>query len=331
MIAQLMPSIEKVRLVSSGTEAVMSAIRVARGFTGRDKVLKFDGNYHGHSDGLLSNAGSGVATFDLPGSAGVPVNLTKDTVTVPYNDINAVRLALGSHPDEFACVIVEPVAANMGVVPPKAGFLADLKEETTRRNILLIFDEVITGFRLSSGGAQCLYGIAADLTCLGKILGGGLPLAAYGGRSDVMDTVAPVGPVYQAGTLSGNPVAVAAGIAMLEEIIIRPNLYVDLECKMDRLAQSIAEAARRSKVPFTINRVGSIMTLFFTPHDVTDYTTAKSADTAMYSRYFKLLLDGGVYTAPSQFEASFVSFAHTEDDFDFTSNAVNNAFQSLMR
>jgi glutamate-1-semialdehyde 2,1-aminomutase len=329
-ITKMMPSIEKVRLVSSGTEAVMSAVRASRGFTKRDKILKFAGNYHGHSDSLLSHAGSGVATFDLPGSAGVPQNLILDTVTVPYNDIDSVREALDAYPNEFACVLVEPVAANMGVVPPKAGFLAALRAETLSRQIVLIFDEVITGFRLSISGAQGFYDISPDLTCLGKIIGGGLPLAAYGGRSDIMDTVAPVGPVYQAGTLSGNPLAVAAGIEVLKLIESNPNLYVELDRKMSIIADEAAIAANRQGVHFTINRVGSLMTLFFTPHDVTNYEHAKTSDTGLYARYFKLLLDGGVYLAPSQFEAAFVSYAHSEDDLLFTCNVISNAFTNLL-
>ena len=330
-ICRLVPSIEKVRLVNSGTEAVMSAIRAARGFTGRDKVLKFEGNYHGHSDGLLSNAGSGVATFDLPGSAGVPANLTRDTITVPYNDIDLVCDALDAHPGEFACIIVEPVAANMGVVPPKAGFLAALRDECTSREIVLIFDEVITGFRLSSSGAQGVYDIDADLTCLGKILGGGLPLAAYGGRAEIMDSVAPVGGVYQAGTLSGNPLAVAAGIEMLKLIESRPNLYVELNRKMGILEDFISESANRHDVPFTVNRVGSIMTLFFTPHDVTDYQSAKTSDTQLYARYFKSALDAGLFLAPSQFEAAFVSYAHTEDDLVQSSTIIDRALSQLLK
>jgi len=328
-ISQFVPSIQKVRLVNSGTEAVMSAVRAARGFTGRDKILKFEGNYHGHSDGLLSNAGSALATFDLPGSAGVPQNLTRDTLTVPYNDIDGVRDVLNAFPNEFAAILVEPVAANMGVVPPKAGFLAALREETAARGTLLIFDEVISGFRLSRSGAQGMFDVTPDLTCLGKILGGGLPLAAYGGRADVMDSVAPVGPVYQAGTLSGNPLAVAAGLEVLKLIESKPNLYVELDRKMDRLADAAAESAVRYGIPFTINRVGSIMTLFFTKNDVTNYQLAKHSNTELYSRYFKILLDAGVYLAPSQFEASFVSLAHTEDDLLFTSDAVNSAFSQL--
>ncbi len=324
-IVDMVPSIQKVRLVNSGTEAVMSAVRAARGYTGRDKVLKFEGNYHGHSDGLLSNAGSGIATFDMPGSAGVPANLTRDTITVPYNNIDAVKLALDAHPGEFACILVEPVAANMGVVPPKPGFLAALRAESIKRGVLLIFDEVITGFRLSSSGAQGYFGIQADLTCLGKILGGGLPLAAYGGRADIMDSVAPMGPVYQAGTLSGNPLAVAAGIEVLNLIASQPDLYRQLDNKMSKLEELTAEAARSAGTPFTINRVGSIMTLFLTGKPVADYADAKSSNTELYSKYFRLLLDRGVYLAPSQFEAAFMSTAHTDDDIVLTANAVKEA------
>jgi len=328
-ITRLIPSIHKVRLVNSGTEAVMSAIRTARGFTKRDKVLKFDGNYHGHSDSLLSSAGSGMATYDLPGSAGVPQNLTRDTITVPYNNIDAVVQALDAHPNEFACVIVEPVAANMGVVPPNAGFLAALRQETVKRGVLLVFDEVLTGFRLSRSGAQGFFGIEPDLTCLGKILGGGLPLAAYGGRSDIMDFVAPVGPVYQAGTLSGNPLAVAAGIEVLKMIESTPDLYVELERKMSVLAEETARAASRNNIPFTINRVGSLMTLFFTGNEVTNYEQAKLSDTGQFARFFQRMLNGGVYLAPSQFEAAFVSYAHTDDDLEFTSAAVRDALSNV--
>jgi len=328
-ITRLIPSIHKVRLVNSGTEAVMSAIRTARGFTKRDKVLKFDGNYHGHSDSLLSSAGSGMATYDLPGSAGVPQNLSRDTITVPYNNIDAVVQALDAHPNEFACVIVEPVAANMGVVPPNAGFLAALRQETVKRGVLLVFDEVLTGFRLSRSGAQGFFGIEPDLTCLGKILGGGLPLAAYGGRSDIMDFVAPVGPVYQAGTLSGNPLAVAAGIEVLKMIESTPDLYVELERKMSVLAEETARAASRNNIPFTINRVGSLMTLFFTGNEVTNYEQAKLSDTGQFARFFQRMLNGGVYLAPSQFEAAFVSYAHTDDDLEFTSAAVRDALSNV--
>jgi glutamate-1-semialdehyde 2,1-aminomutase len=329
LLTSMIPSIEKVRLVNSGTEAVMSAVRTARGFTGRDKILKFDGCYHGHSDGLLPTAGSGVATYDLPGSAGIPQNLTRDTITVPFNDLDKVRMALDAHPNQFAAIVLEPVPVNMGVVLPKPGFLAALREETAKRGILLIFDEVITGFRLSAGGAQGVYGIAPDLTCLGKIVGGGLPLAAFGGRREVMDMLAPVGPVYQAGTLSGNPVAVAAGIAVMKRIKSSSSLYSDLDMKMSWLAAVTEESASIRKVAHRINRIGSVMTFFFTGSDVVDYASAKQSNTAAYAEYFKNLLNAGVYLAPSQFEASFASTVHSSDDLELTANAVDKALSSL--
>ena len=276
-IVAAVPSVEKVRLVNSGTEAVMSAVRLARGFTKRDKIIKFEGNYHGHSDGFLAKAGSGLTTFDLPDSAGVPANLTRDTLTLPYNDADAFREAMRAHPGEIACVMLEPVAGNMGVVTPRADFLHALRELTAADGALLLFDEVITGFRLAYGGAQELFGITPDLTALGKIIGGGLPLAAYGGRADIMDTVAPVGPVYQAGTLSGNPLAVAAGLAqltMLDEQ--KDTLYTDLHHKMHTLAHAAKETAARLGIPHRINRLGSMMTLFFTDAKVVDFATRQN-------------------------------------------------------
>ena len=325
-IVAAVPSVEKVRLVNSGTEAVMSAVRVARGFTKRDKIIKFEGNYHGHSDGFLAKAGSGLTTFDLPDSAGVPKNLTLDTLTLPYNDADALREAMRAHPREIACVMLEPVAGNMGVVTPRADFLHALRQLTEADGTLLLFDEVITGFRLAYGGAQELFGITPDLTALGKIIGGGLPLAAYGGRADIMDTVAPVGPVYQAGTLSGNPLAVAAGLAqltMLDEQ--KDTLYTDLHHKMHTLAHKTKEAARRLGIPHRINRVGSMMTLFFTDVKVVDFASAKTSDTARYAAFFRALLERGVYFAPSQFESAFISAVHTDALLEETAQAVAEA------
>ncbi len=329
-IVQAVPSVEKVRLVNSGTEAVMSAVRVARGFTKRDTIIKFEGNYHGHSDGFLAKAGSGLTTLGLPDSAGVPVNLTRDTITLPYNDADAFREAMQAHPGQIACVMLEPVAGNMGVVTPRTEFLNALRELTLADGTLLLFDEVITGFRLAYGGAQELFGIMPDLTALGKIIGGGLPLAAYGGRAEIMDTVAPVGPVYQAGTLSGNPLAVAAGLtqlAMLDEQ--KATLYADLDQKTHRLADAAHEAAARLGVPHQINRIGSMMTLFFTDTEVVDFTSAKTSDTAQYAAFFRALLERGVYFAPSQFEAAFLSTAHTDALLEKTAQAVAEALHVL--
>ncbi len=329
-IVQAVPSVEKVRLVNSGTEAVMSAVRLARGFTKRDLIVKFEGCYHGHSDGFLAKAGSGLATLGLPDSAGVPVNLTRDTLTLPFNDPDAFVEALRARPGQVACVLLEPVAGNMGVVPPKPAFLQALREWTTRDGALLLFDEVITGFRLAYGGAQELFQITPDLTTLGKIIGGGLPLAAFGGRADIMDGLAPLGPVYQAGTLSGNPLAVAAGLAqitLLEEQ--RATLYPSLHKKMHALAHAAKDAARASGIPHRVNRLGSMMTLFFTDAKVTDYASAKTSDTGRYAAFFRALLARGVYFAPSQFEAVFVSTAHTDDDIAETSAAVAEALREL--
>ncbi len=325
-IVAAVPSVEKVRLVNSGTEAVMSAVRLARGFTNRDKIIKFEGNYHGHSDGFLAKAGSGLTTFDLPDSAGVPANLTRDTLTLPYNDADALREAMRAHPGEIACVMLEPVAGNMGVVLPRVDFLYALRELSSADGALLLFDEVITGFRLAYGGAQERFGITPDLTALGKIIGGGLPLAAYGGRADIMDTVAPVGPVYQAGTLSGNPLAVAAGLeqlTMLDEQ--KDTLYADLDRRMEMLAQTAGETAARRGIPHRINQTGSMMTLFFTDANVVDFASAKTSDTARYAAFFRALLARGVYFAPSQFEAAFLSTAHTDALLEETAQAVSEA------
>ncbi len=324
VITDAYPSIEMLRLVSSGTEAAMSAIRVARGATGRDLLVKFDGGYHGHADSLLVKAGSGVATLSIPDSRGVPAALAALTVTAPFNDIDAVRAIFAAHGAEVAALIVEPVAGNMGVVPPAPGFLEGLRELCTRHGAVLIFDEVITGFRVAFGGAQALYGVRPDLTCLGKIIGGGLPVGAYGGRVDLMRNVAPLGGVYQAGTLSGNPLAVAAGLATIRALS-RGDAYERLEALGRRLAQGLEGGARKAGVPLTVNRVGSMLTAFFCAAPVTDYDTAKRADTARYARYFHAMLARGVYLAPSQFEAAFVSLAHTEADIDVTVKAAAEA------
>jgi glutamate-1-semialdehyde 2,1-aminomutase len=326
-ITRAYPSIERVRLVSSGTEAAMSAIRVARGATGRDVLVKFDGGYHGHADSLLVKAGSGGATFSIPDSRGVPAALAALTLTVPFNDPAAVRAIFEARGAEVAAVIVEPVAGNMGVVPPAPGFLEALRELCTRHGAVLIFDEVITGFRVAQGGAQALYGVQPDLTCLGKIIGGGLPVGAYGGRAALMDQVAPLGGVYQAGTLSGNPLAVAAGLATIKALSVRA-VYDRLEALGDRLARGLAAGARAAGIPLTVNRVGSMLTGFFCATPVTDYTTAKRADTQRYARFFHAMRERGVYLAPSQFEAAFVSLAHTEADIDATVKAAADALSS---
>ncbi len=327
-IRAAVPSMEKVRLVSSGTEAVMSAIRVARAFTKRDGVLKFEGCYHGHSDYLLAKAGSGLATLGIPDSPGVPADFAKHTLTAPYNDIRTLERVVKEHRHELACIIVEPIAGNMGVVPPAPEFLTALRQLTLDHDILLIFDEVISGFRVAYGGAQALYGMTPDLTVLGKIIGGGLPVGAYGGRRDIMDLVAPSGPVYQAGTLSGNPLAVSAGLATLKQLRSR-GLYKKLDEAAAALTAGIGDAAKKAGIPLTLRRVGSMMTAFFTPGPVVDWNTAKRSDTARYGKFFHLMLDQGVYLAPSQFEAAFLSTAHTARDIDKTIRAAHAAFKKL--
>jgi glutamate-1-semialdehyde 2,1-aminomutase len=321
LVQQLMPSIEMLRLVNSGTEAVMSAIRVARGFTGRDKILKFRGCYHGHSDGLLVKAGSGAMTQAVPDSLGVPADYSKNTLVAEYNDLSSVEKLFDSYGKDIAAIIVEPVAANMGVVPPEEGFLQGLRDITEKHGSLLIFDEVITGFRLSLGGAQEYYGIKPDLTTLGKIIGGGMPMAAYGGRKDIMEVVAPLGGVYQAGTLSGNPIATTAGIETLK-ILIEENkngLYNKISESTAKLAET-AKAALGKKA--CVNQVGSLMSIFFTGEKVYDYNSALKADTSAYADYFGFMLDKGIYLAPSQFEAMFVSAAHSAEDINYTCDAI---------
>ncbi len=328
LIGRAVPSMEMMRLVSSGTEAGMSAIRLARGATGRDFIIKFDGCYHGHADSLLVKAGSGGATFGVPDSLGVPPALAALTLTVPFNDLDAVRRQLEAHPEQVAAVIVEPVAGNMGVVPPAPGFLAGLRDLTARHGSLLIFDEVITGFRVAWGGAQARYGVRPDLTCLGKIIGGGLPVGAYGGSRRIMERVSPLGGVYQAGTLSGNPLAVAAGLATLRALQT-PGTYERLEALGARVERDVVEAARAAGVPVTVNRVGSMLTVFFTDGPVTDYSSAKRADTTRYARYFHAMREGGVFLAPSQFEAAFVSLAHRDEDLAVAARAGREALQKV--
>jgi glutamate-1-semialdehyde 2,1-aminomutase len=327
-VVRLVPSIEKVRFVSSGTEAAMSALRLARGATGRCKILKLEGSYHGHADGLLVAAGSGVATLGIPGSPGVPEGTVADTLLAPFGDLQAVDAVLEAHADDLAAVIVEPVAGNMGCVPPAEGYLQGLRERTRASGALLVFDEVMTGFRLALGGAQSLYGVSPDLTCLGKILGGGLPVGAYGGPAHIMDQVAPVGPVYQAGTLSGNPLAMAAGAATLEGLEA-PGTYEQLEALSGRLGEGLAGAAEAAGITATINRVGSMITLFFCSGPVTDYASAKTADTQRFGRFFRGMLERGVYLPPAQFEAAFVSLAHTEADIDETIAAAEQTLSAL--
>jgi len=327
LVKAAFPSIDLVRFVSSGTEATMTALRLARAYTEREKILKFDGGYHGHADGLLVQAGSGPLTLGAPDSPGVPAAAAAQTLSVPFNDLQAVRAAFEAHVGEIAAVIVEPVAGNMGVVPPEEGFLQHLRALTREHGALLIFDEVITGFRIARGGAQERYRITPDLTCLGKIVGGGLPVGAYGGRREIMEQIAPLGPVYQAGTLSGNPLAMAAGIATLR-LLGEPGVYERLEALSARLADGLGEAARATDVPYVCNRVGSMLTGFFCSGPVYDYVTAKRADTRRYAEYFRAMLERGVYLAPSQFEAGFVSLAHTEADVDATIAAAAAALRT---
>jgi glutamate-1-semialdehyde 2,1-aminomutase len=317
LIVAAVPSIERVRLVNSGTEAAMSALRLARGFTGRDKVLKFEGCYHGHVDSLLVKAGSGAITLGVPDSAGVPASLAQHTITLAYNDIAAVRHLFKERGREIAAVIVEPIAGNMGVIPPQPGFLEGLREICSQYEALLIFDEVITGFRVAYGGAQQLYGVEPDLTCLGKIIGGGLPVGAYGGKAHIMDFISPVGPVYQAGTLSGNPLAVTAGIKILK-LLAQPGVYSQLEEISAQLAQGLLDNARRRGIPTQFARVGSLMCTFFTSAPVIDYSSAKRSDTKRFARYFWKLQQQGINIAPSQFEAMFVSSAHSPQDIEKT-------------
>jgi len=327
-IEEAFPSIELLRFVNSGTEATMSALRLARAYTGRSKVLKFEGGYHGHADGLLVQAGSGQATLSLPDSPGVPASFAAETLVAAYNDSSAVEALFESCGEQFAAVIVEPVAGNMGVVLASPGFLERLRELTSQYSALLIFDEVITGFRLCYGGAQTLLGIEPDLTCLGKIIGGGLPVGAYGGRREIMEMVAPLGPVYQAGTLSGNPLAMAAGIVTLKALEDR-SVYEQLEVKSIYLEDGLRRAAADTEVPVRINRAASMLTMFFTTADVTDFASAKRADAKRYAAYFRGMLDRGIFLAPSTYEAMFVSAAHSDNDIATTVEAAREALLSL--
>jgi glutamate-1-semialdehyde 2,1-aminomutase len=330
MICQAFPSIELVRLVSSGTEAVMSAIRVARGCTQRDVIMKFDGCYHGHSDGLLVQAGSGATTFGIPNSGGVPTSYTQQTLSLPFNDLEAVREAFSRHGERIAAVVLEPIPGNMGVVLPAPGFLQGLRELTRRHGTVLIFDEVITGFRVRYGGAQHLYDVRPDLTVLGKIIGGGLPVGAFGGKREIMEQIAPLGPVYQAGTLSGNPLAVAAGIETLR-LLQEPRVYERLEAMAQRLCDGMQAAARQAGVAVYTTRIGSMFCTFFASQPVADYASANTSDTAKFRRYFHAMLEAGVYLAPSQFEAGFVSTAHTDSDIERTIKASQRAFNAVAK
>ena len=330
MVIEAVPSIEMVRMVNSGTEAAMSAIRLARGFTRRDMIIKFDGCYHGHSDALLVEAGSGVATLGIPGSPGVPQSFISSTLSLPYNDTDCVKEVMEKHGSKIACIIVEPVAGNMGLVPPAHGFLAALRELTEKYRSLLIFDEVMTGFRVAYGGAQSLYGISPDLTCLGKIIGGGLPVGAYGGKREIMEQIAPQGPVYQAGTLSGNPLAMAAGIATLTQIK-KPGFYDALEEMSEKLGKGLQDAARKAGIKVSVERVGSMLGMFFTDIKVVDFNSAKTSDLMMFSAYYRQMIEEGIYLAPSQFEALFVSSAHGTEHIERTIEAAEKVMQRLRR
>ncbi|MCH2573485.1 glutamate-1-semialdehyde 2,1-aminomutase [Candidatus Poribacteria bacterium] len=328
LIISAVPSIEMVRMVNSGTEATMSAIRLARGYTKRDKIIKVEGCYHGHADYLLAKAGSGITTFGLSDSAGVPEDFAKLTLTVPFNNAEAVRKAIKDNSDDVSCIILEPITGNMGVIPPRDGYLQELREITEENGVLLIFDEVMSGFRVSYGGAQELYDVNPDITCLGKIIGGGLPVGAYGGRREIMSKVAPVGEVYQAGTLSGNPLAMAAGIATLTALK-SPNFYETLGNISSILAEGIKDISHKYQIPSYHSRVGSMLSCFFTDQVVTDFTSAKTSDTDRFAQFFWGLLNQGVYIAPSQFEAAFVSIAHTEKDIETTISAVDRVLSNF--
>jgi glutamate-1-semialdehyde 2,1-aminomutase len=329
LVCDSVPSLEKIRFVNSGTEATMSAIRLARGYTGRDMVIKFDGCYHGHADSFLVKAGSGVITLGIPGSPGVPEDIVRTTLSIPYNNVETLTRTLRERADEIACVIVEPVAGNMGVVVPDMEFLRTLRSLTEELGIVLIFDEVITGFRLALGGAQERFGIMPDLTCLGKIIGGGLPVGAYGGRAEIMDRIAPDGPVYQAGTLSGNPLAMAAGLAMLK-VVRRDGFYRELEEKSDWFAGELARIVENSGVPVVLNRIGSMMTCFFTETAVRDFETAMKADTELYGFHFRTMLAGGIWLAPSQFEAAFISAAHDLKSMEKAVKMTETSLQNIL-
>lgn len=328
MVIDAVPSIEMVRMVSSGTEATMSAIRVARGYTGRDKILKFSGCYHGHADALLVKAGSGAATFGVPDSPGVPADFAKHTLTAEYNDLASVKKLLAENRDQVACIILEPVAGNMGTVPPRPGFLEGLRELCTNEGIILIFDEVMSGFRVAYGGAQSLYNVTPDMTTLGKIIGGGLPVGAFGGKREIMEKLSPSGGIYQAGTLSGNPLAMTAGIETLK-LLQQPGFYQQLEEKSATLSEGIAKAAESAGYPIYSTRVGSMFCAFFTKHEVFDWPTASACDTAAFAAYFKAMLHEGIYLAPSQFETAFMSISHSQAEIDATIAAAARCFKLL--
>jgi glutamate-1-semialdehyde 2,1-aminomutase len=328
MVIKAVPSIEMVRMVSSGTEATMSAIRLARGYTNRDKILKFSGCYHGHSDALLVKAGSGAATFGVPDSPGVPADFAKHTLTARFNDLDSVRKLVSDNKNQIACIIVEPIAGNMGTVPPREGFLEGLRQLCTNEGIVLIFDEVMSGFRVAYGGAQEVYGVTPDMTTLGKIIGGGLPVGAFGGKKEIMSLLSPSGGVYQAGTLSGNPLAMTAGIETLK-LLQRPGFYQELEEKSAYVAGGIAKAAKDAGFPIYSTRVGSMFCAFFTKGEVQDWDSAATCDTTAFAKYFRLMLEEGVYLAPSQFETAFVSIAHSQGDLDRTIEAAAKSFKAL--
>ena len=328
MISTAIPSIEMIRFVNSGTEATMSALRLARAFTGRDKIVKFAGGYHGHADGLLVKGGSGLATLGLPSSPGVPDSYAQNTLVAPYNNAEAVAQLFQNYPEEIAAVIIEPVAANMGVVPPRPGFLDSLRTLTSQSGALLIFDEVISGFRVSYGGAQTLFGITPDLTCLGKVIGGGLPVGAYGGKREIMEMMAPTGPVYQAGTLSGNPLAMTAGIETIK-VLSQPGIYEQLENTASCLEEGIAGAASSQNFKLSISRFASLLTIFFTDSPAVDYESVSGSDTALFAKFFRQLLSEGIYWPPSQFEAAFISMAHSDNDIQYTIEAIEKAFRYL--
>jgi len=329
LVIERVPSIEMVRMVSSGTEATMSALRLARGYTGRNKILKFEGCYHGHGDSLLIKAGSGVATLGLPDSPGVPEGVAKNTITVPYNDLESVRYAFEQYGEDIAAIIVEPVAGNMGVVPPQEGFLQGLRDLTTEHGAILIFDEVMTGFRVGYNCAQGHFGVTPDLTCLGKVIGGGVPVGAFGGKREIMERIAPSGTIYQAGTLSGNPLAMTAGYETLRQLT--PETYVEFNRKADLLEAGLKAAAEKYEIPHTINRVGSMVCIFFTDEDVINYDKAKTSDLQLFAAYYREMAEQGVFLPPSQFEGLFLSTAHTDVDIEQTIEAVNKAFANIRK
>ncbi|QQZ10692.1 glutamate-1-semialdehyde 2,1-aminomutase [Heyndrickxia vini] len=327
LVQERVPSIEIIRMVSSGTEATMSALRLARGYTGRSKILKFEGCYHGHGDSLLIKAGSGVATLGLPDSPGVPVGIASNTIAVPYNDLESVKLAFEQYGEDIACIIVEPVAGNMGVVPPQPGFLEGLREITSNYGSLLIFDEVMTGFRVDYHCAQGYFGVTPDLTCLGKVIGGGLPVGAFGGKAEIMEKIAPSGPIYQAGTLSGNPLAMTAGYETLVQLT--PDTYKEFIKKADKLEKGLHEAAVKYSIPHTINRAGSMIGIFLTNEKVINYETAKTSDLELFAAYYREMANNGVFLPPSQFEGLFLSTTLTDEDIDHTIEAVEKTFKTI--